>query len=247
MFGLTFNGGFTCISPRRLFVDERLRAELESRLTAALRSAPELPLDPAILPRLTRAIETAVDRGARRLDGGTTVESPTRPLILTDVSPRSPLMTEDIGAPVISIAGFSDTTEARGSYDACGFELGVSVFGDIDEASRFADTLRCGVAVINDLIAPTADARLPFGGTGLSGHGVTRGEEGLLELTRPCVRIVRQGKRRRHLEPVGPGESRAIEALLRLTHGRSIGVRVRALIDLVRGASGKSKATQETE
>ena len=42
-----------------------------------------------------------------------------------------------------------------------------------------------GFVTINDIIVPTADPRLPFGGVRGSGFGTTRGAEGLLEMTYP--------------------------------------------------------------
>ena len=78
--------------------------------------------------------------------------------------------------------------------------------------------MRAGVVVINDVIVPTADPRLPFGGRGRSGFGVTRGAEGLLELTVPKVVAVRRGRRLFHLEAPHPGDAELFRAYLNLTH-----------------------------
>jgi aldehyde dehydrogenase (NAD+) len=51
--------------------------------------------------------------------------------------------------------------------------LGAAVFSrDEDAARRFAQQLMTGFVTINDIIVPTADPRLPFGGTRASGLGL---------------------------------------------------------------------------
>ena len=61
----------------------------------------------------------------------------------------------------------------------CQYRLAASVFGSL-ESSALADQLVVGSVTINDLIVPTADPRVSFGGRGESGFGVTRGEQGYL-------------------------------------------------------------------
>ena len=66
-------------------------------------------------------------------------------------------------------------------------ELGASLYGPEQECEMLARRLAAGSICINDLIVPTADPRLPFGGKKNSGWGVTRGREGLLAMTRPVA------------------------------------------------------------
>ena len=69
------------------------------------------------------------------------------------------------------------------------FALGASIFSrDIAKARALAARIKTGFVLINDLIVPTADPRMPFGGVKASGFGTTRGEEGLLEMTLPARR-----------------------------------------------------------
>ena len=98
------------------------------------------------------------------------------------------------------------------------FALAASIFTRDESAARFlAARLNAGVVTINDLIIPTADARLPFGGRKRSGFGVTRGAEGLLELTTPKVVTVSRSKFRPAFEAPQPGDARLFQAYLKLT------------------------------
>ena len=79
------------------------------------------------------------------------------------------------------------------------------------------------VVVVNDMIVPTADPRLPFGGRGRSGYGVTRGAEGLLEMTTVKVIAVRRGRRHLHLEAPDPGTRTSSAPTSTLAHAGGLG------------------------
>jgi acyl-CoA reductase-like NAD-dependent aldehyde dehydrogenase len=98
--------------------------------------------------------------------------------------------------------------------------LGASLFSRDPAAARnVAAGINTGVVVINDMIVPTADPRLPFGGRRQSGYGVTRGAEGLLEMTAPKVVISRGGNWRPHFEPAQPGDEMIFAHYLQAVHG----------------------------
>ena len=87
---------------------------------------------------------------------------------------------------------------------------------------------------INDLIVPTADPRLPFGGRGESGYGVTRGAEGLLDLTAVKAVSVRRGSWLPHLDERRPGDEELFQAWLAAAHGDGVAARVRGAVRLVK-------------
>ena len=94
------------------------------------------------------------------------------------------------------------------------FALGVSIFSqDVREARSLAGRIPSGFVLVNDLIAPTADPRMPFGGVKASGFGVTRGDEGLLEMTYPHVVAVRRGQSRPHFEEPHAGDAGCVFVL----------------------------------
>jgi aldehyde dehydrogenase (NAD+) len=143
-----------------------------------------------------------------------------RPLVLSNASAEMRLLRSDVFAPVLSLVGVDNPDEALALDAQCPYALGATVFGPPTEARIFASRVQAGVVVINDMIAPTADPRLPFGGRGWSGFGSTRGAEGLLELTAPRVVIERKSKSHPHLDSLQPGDERMFESYLKATHSR---------------------------
>jgi acyl-CoA reductase-like NAD-dependent aldehyde dehydrogenase len=132
--------------------------------------------------------------------------------------------------PVIAVRDIEDalTLAARSPY-----ALGAAIFGPEAAARSLAARVAAGCVVINDIIVPTADPRLPFGGRGRSGFGVTRGPEGLLEMTVVKSISVRRGRFRPHLDPKEAEDSAFFAALIAALHG-SGRARLTALLALAR-------------
>ena len=83
--------------------------------------------------------------------------------------------------PGLLIERVRDEAGALLRANAGDFGLGASIFSrDEAKARAMAARIQSGFVLINDLIVPTADPRLPFGGVKASGFGATRGEDGLL-------------------------------------------------------------------
>ena len=84
----------------------------------------------------------------------------------------------DIFAPVLSLLRVRlHAARAMDQYAMCPYALTASVFcgkGDEKKARMMAKMLKAGTVLINDLIAPTADPRVPFGGRGASGYTASR-------------------------------------------------------------------------
>jgi acyl-CoA reductase-like NAD-dependent aldehyde dehydrogenase len=183
-YGVTFNGGATCIAPRRVFVTRAMAAELEPRLAKALGE----------------------------------------------------------GAPAVSIIAVETIDEALALSNQCPYRLGASVFGPPNVAAAVAARVDAGCVVVNDMIAPTADPRLPFGGRGRSGFGLTRGAEGLLEMTRVKAVATRIGSFRPHLEPPHAGDEALFAAYLSAAHGGRIAARVRGVVNVVSNLLRRKKS-----
>jgi acyl-CoA reductase-like NAD-dependent aldehyde dehydrogenase len=238
-FGVTLNGGFTCIAPRRVFVHASRAAELEDELRRRLAGAAEVALARGSGERVASMVGDAVERGARVVAGAAPSGDSMAPLVLADLPAGCSLVAADLAAPVLMLETVASDEEALAGAADCPYRLGATVFGTGPGARRLAERVPAGVVVVNDLIVPTADPRVPFGGSGSSGFGVTRGAEGLIEMTVPRTIIERRGRFRPHFQPTVPGDERLFAAVAAVLHGSSFRGRMRALRDVARLGAGR--------
>ncbi|MBK1837312.1 aldehyde dehydrogenase family protein [Azospirillum sp. YIM B02556] len=240
-FGLRLNGSATCIAPRRVFVRRETAADLEAAIIRHVSAIPSVPVSLPVKRRLAALARDAVTAGARPLgelpqeDGGGMT-----PLVVADARPGMALLREEIFAPVLSLVPVRDMEEALDAASGSPYALGASVFGPVAEARELAGRIDAGTVTINDLIVPTADPRLPFGGRHASGWGVTRGAEGLLEMTQVKTVSVRSGRIRPHFDPPRAGDDALMLAALRLFHGGP-GTRAGALRQLASALRRRSR------
>ena len=220
-FGLTFNESATCIAPRRVFVPRERVPALESALRAALGDVPAMAPSPRAGAAVRQALGEALLDGARLVVGSVEDGALRLPAVLSDVRPRMRVARTDLFAPVLSLLAVDDEEDALSQARQCPYALGASVFGPEGPAVRLAERVHAGLVTINDLIAPSADPRIPFGGRGESGFGTTRGREGLLEMTVPKAVVVRRGRSRPHFERFLGGEDVFFAAWVRMAHGAS--------------------------
>jgi len=241
-FGLTLNNGATCMAPKRVFVHRSIATELEGRLARTYSSGGS-QRESAVPGAWGTLLSEAISSGAHFIAGGITPDGTVQlPVILAGVDPSARLLHEDVFAPILALVTVSDDTESVTHVSDCPYALGASIFTRDETAARaMAARLHAGVVTINDLILPTADARIPFGGRKRSGFGVTRGTEGLLELTTPKVVAVSRGRFRPAFEPPHPKDEAMFQAYLGLTHGQGLGQRTRALVALLKSLSGRPK------
>jgi acyl-CoA reductase-like NAD-dependent aldehyde dehydrogenase len=183
-FGLAWNGGNTCIAPRRILLAETVREAFEAVL---------------------------------RMRGSDAAQS-------------------------LPVTSFQTEEEALALAAESPFALGASVFGPQASAEAFARRIRAGVVLVNDIIMPTADPRVTFGGRGKSGFGSTRGADGLRELTTPKVVIVQRAKRLRHLEPLPERAEALFRSYLTIAHAGSWQQRFAAVRGLVRSHKRGARA-----
>jgi len=228
-FGLTFNGSATCIAPRRVFCAYKLADDLADELCNQLRDIAPVDVGATTADRVRELVDEAVASGA-------TLASPPideqgtllKPVVLRDASPAMRVMQEDIFAPIIAITACRDASEALADAALCPYALGATVFGPEDSARHLARKVKAGVVVVNDMIVPTADPRMPFGGRGHSGFGVTRGAEGLLEMTVVKSVAVRRSSFLPHLDAPRPGDEVLFSEYIRAAHGMNRRIRLRA-------------------
>jgi acyl-CoA reductase-like NAD-dependent aldehyde dehydrogenase len=223
-FTLRLNRGQTCMATRRVYVPSGQMAALEQKLTLLLAGENPVPLGGA-----SAGVAAAVAAGAR-LVAGSVERGPT---VLAAAPVGSELLGQSVMAPVLCLQPVRDDADALQQAAACPYALSVSLWGDEAWAARMAEDVRAGVVIINDVIAPTADPRVPFGGRGASGFGVTRGAEGLLEMTVPKAIQVQRAGTLYHLEPPAASDYAILQGFTRFAHGASLGERCQALIEMI--------------
>lgn len=162
------------------------------------------------------------------------------PTVLTDVPPDARIMHDDLFAPLLAICPIDSIDRAVEHVNGCRYGLGASVFGSPANAESIAARLDVGCVTVNDLIAPVGDPRLPLAGRGISGFGVTRGDEGLRAMTRPRALANRRGRFRPHYDPPTPATAAMIRGYLDFAHGRSLRQRLAGLRKLIRSIRGES-------
>jgi len=213
-YGLRLNGGATCIAPRRVFVTEADAAALEAKLLARLPAIPSAAVPPAVAARLSALVGEAVAEGARIVSDGEG-----RACVVADARPGMALLGRDVFAPWLALVPVASPAAALAAAANCPYALGASVFGPPDAARAAAGQVRAGSVCVNDLIVPTADPRLPFGGRGRSGFGTTRGAEGLLAMTVVKTVSERRGRLRPHLAPATAADAGLFAGMTALLHG----------------------------
>ncbi len=222
-FGLRFNGSFTCMAPRRILLAGLSAGEadfVEAGLTKALAGLKPVELSEAGRVLLGDLVEDARAQGATvAVNGLREGEQQAGATLVLGATPAMVVMRSEVFAPVVSVMRTASVGEAIAADAVCPFGLTAAIFGREREARAVAGRLRVGNVLINDVIAPTADCRVSFGGRGGSGYGVTRGAEGLLAMTTPKTIQVRRGRPKRAYEVTGDGHIELFAGLTQLLHG----------------------------
>ena len=182
-FGMRLNGSATCMAPRRLFVTSTVSNVLVPRLVEWFKKIAPVALPAATVQLLNELISEALEMGASVLIDGRRAEGHSAPTLLAGVRAGMRIAQADIFAPVLSVIEVENEDAAVAAYTVCPYQLSASVFGEEKQAVEFAKRLKAGNLLVNDVIVSSVDPRASFGGRGQSGFGVTRGREGLLEMT----------------------------------------------------------------
>jgi aldehyde dehydrogenase (NAD+) len=257
-FGIRLNGGATCIAPRRVFVLESMLDRFMQKLKQRLDPPGGLPwstwlsvssfgqLEPLVQEAIAQGASMAIPwrQGVRRPpslepDGVPKEWVSTGPIVLQGVRPGMSIYSLDIFAPLLSIVPVRDIEQAIVFNESCEYGLCASIFGLESEAERLVSRIRAGSILVNDMVVPTADARLPFGGRGESGFGVTRGEEGLLEMTNSQVISFKRGKWLPHSDLPQEGDEQLLDGVLQFQYGRGWKIRMSGLQQVLRSIRRK--------
>ena len=174
--------GQACTSTQRLFVHEDVVGKfIELLISATARLPVGDPHDrrtivgPMIHEKEARRAEQwvheSVASGARILYGGKREGALFYPTILTDVTPKMPVMCREIFAPVLSVIPFRSFDAVIDEVNSTPFGLAAGVFTrDVMRAMQAARRIHVGLVHINEPSASRVDS-IPFAGVKESGLG----------------------------------------------------------------------------
>ncbi|GAB1858506.1 aldehyde dehydrogenase [Flavobacteriaceae bacterium MHTCC 0001] len=186
VWGKLLNGGQTCIAPDYVLVKssikskliDALKAEITQRYTTNPKNSEDFPriINSRHLKRLKHLLE-----GENVVFGGDVDETSNYlcPTLISNPKLNSPLMTEEIFGPILPIISYD--TEEDISKIVLGLErpLACYVFSKNQQfVEHIIHNYSFGGGVINDTLVHFGNAKLPFGGIGLSGMGNYHGKYG---------------------------------------------------------------------
>ncbi len=187
------NAGQTCSASSRILVQHGVYDQVVERMSeryADLRVGPamaDLDVGPLISNRQKEIVEGFLEQGRtlrKVAEGEITADAPAAgsyvaPTLFADVAPDHVLAQKEIFGPVQVVIPFDDEDEALSIANGTDFGLVASVWSaDGARQMRLARKIRSGQVFLNNYGAG-GGVELPFGGTGLSGHGREKGFEAL--------------------------------------------------------------------
>ena len=231
VFGLRFNNSRTCIAPRRVFVPASRLEQFARAVQNALLAGRSTETKANARGQL---VQQALDSGAKLLHQ--------QPAVLTNVTPDMDIASADIFEPITSIISYTSVDEALAMNDQCPYALGATVFGaENSETDELVRRVNAGCVVVNDMIVPTADPRVPFGGRGKSGFGVTRGTVGLEEMTQLKAIVRQRASWLPYLDEPTSVDAEVLTKLIQTFHAPGLLVRAKNSIGLLRAALAQRK------
>jgi succinate-semialdehyde dehydrogenase / glutarate-semialdehyde dehydrogenase len=179
------NGGQTCVSPNRVFVQASVHDAFVDKLAKridALKVGPASDESSQIGPminaravdKIERHVHDAVERGARVVVGGQRLAALGRnyfaPTLLTGADATMACACEETFGPVVPVTRFETEDEVIAAANGTPFGLAAYFYSsDVRRIWRVAQALEAGLVGINE--GALAAEAAPFGGVKESGYG----------------------------------------------------------------------------
>jgi acyl-CoA reductase-like NAD-dependent aldehyde dehydrogenase len=232
------NGGQTCISIERAYVEAPVYDEFVERVSQKVRAlrqgAPDGPgsVDVGAMtfaPQLdivTRHVQDALEKGARVITGGHGRAENGRyfePTLLVDVDHTMSAMTEETFGPTLPVMKVADAEEAIRLANDSPYGLAASLWTkDTARGELLARRIESGAVCVNDAQVNYLALELPMGGWKASGLGSRHGAGGIRKYTRQQSLLVTRValKRDVHMYPYRARTTRLLGRLVKLVYGR---------------------------
>jgi acyl-CoA reductase-like NAD-dependent aldehyde dehydrogenase len=232
------NGGQTCISVERVYVEEPAYDEfvgkVESKLRALRQGVPGDPgsvdigavTSPPQVDLIDGHVRDAVAKGARAVVGGHRGSGPGdfyEPTLLLDVDHSMECMTEETFGPTLPVMKVRDAEEGVRLANDSPYGLQASVWTkDTAKGERLARMIEAGVVCVNDAQINYVALELPMGGWKESGLGARHGADGIRKYTKRQALLVTRfaPKRELHMLPYKARTTKFLGRLLGLVYGR---------------------------
>jgi acyl-CoA reductase-like NAD-dependent aldehyde dehydrogenase len=232
------NGGQTCVSIERVYVEapiyDRFVDAVTERVRALRQGPPGGPASveigamtfPPQLDIVSRHVEQARAAGARITTGGHVREGVGRfyePTVLADVDHTMDAMRDETFGPTVPIMKVADAEEAIRLANDSPYGLGASVWTkDRSRGEQIARRIESGYACVNDANVNYFAYELPMGGWKDSGLGVRHGAAGIRKYTRQQAILVTRVAMKRdvHFFPYKPATTKLLGRLTKLLYGR---------------------------
>ncbi len=233
------NGGQTCISVERVYVEDAVYDDFVGRVVdkvGALRQGPSTGAGTAEVGAMTtpgqlklveQHVADAVAKGARALTGGRRADGPGlfyEPTVLVDVDHTMQAMTEETFGPTLPIMRVRDAEEALRLANDSPYGLGASIYtGRGERGQQLARRIEAGAVCINDALVNYLAVELPMGGWKASGLGTRHGAGGIRKYTKQQSLLTTRLalKREPFMFPYKTRTSKLLFRGLRLIYGRA--------------------------
>ena len=233
-----FNGGQTCISIERVYVEEPVYDEFVAKVTEKARALRQgtgasgsIDVGSMTFPPqvdiVERHVEDAKAKGARVLVGGSRGHHDSgywyEPTILVDVDHTMSAMTEETFGPTLPIMKVRDEEEAIKMANDSPYGLGASVFGkDVKHAEAVARRVESGAVCVNDALVNYTALELPMGGAKASGLGSRHGAGGIRKYCQQQAILVTRfaTKKDPHMYPYSAKMTTRLSKFFKFLYGR---------------------------